>query len=71
MTQFTMLLLRWCWGVLLLLIGVTSGALVGVARLRVDPSNARLLPRQGLDAEVYQRFVRTFGSDEACCRQRG
>ena len=58
-------LLRWRWGVILLLVGVTSGALGGVARLRVDPSSDRLLPRQGQDAQVYQRFLTTFGSDEA------
>jgi len=60
-----MSLLRWRWGVILLLVGVTSGALCGVARLRVDPSSDRLLPRQGTDAQVYQRFLTTFGSDEA------
>jgi predicted RND superfamily exporter protein len=49
---------------MLLLAGVTSGALCGVARLRVDPSSDRLLPRQGPDAQVYQRFLTTFGSDE-------
>jgi predicted RND superfamily exporter protein len=57
-------LLRWRWGVLLLLVGLTSGALCGVARLRVDPSSDRLLPRQGPAAQVYQRFRATFGSDE-------
>src|SRR6516164_3565583 len=62
--QFATSLLRWRWGVLLLLVGVTSGALCGIARLRVDPSSDRLLPRQGLDAQVYQRFLTTFGSDE-------
>src|SRR5262249_12997709 len=40
-TRFTTYLLRWRWGVLLLLVGVTSGALCGVARLRIDPSNDR------------------------------
>jgi predicted RND superfamily exporter protein len=59
-----MYLLRWRWGVILLLVGVTSAALCGVARLRVDPSNDRLFPRQGKDSQVYQRFLTTFGSDE-------
>src|SRR5215831_2290215 len=63
-TRFTTSLLRWRWGIILLLVGVTSGALCGVARLRVDPSSDRLLPRQGPDAQVYQRFLATFGSDE-------
>src|SRR5262245_6840987 len=62
--RFATYLLRWRWGVLLLLVGVTSVALCGVARLRVDPSSDRLLPRQGPDAQVYQRFLTTFGSDE-------
>src|SRR5215475_6708402 len=44
--RFATSLLRWRWGVLLLLVGITSGALCGVARLRVDPSSDRLLPRQ-------------------------
>src|SRR5262245_13794651 len=61
---FATSLLRWRWGVILLLVGVTSGALCGVARLRVDPSSDRLLPRQGTDAQVYQHFLTTFGSDE-------
>ena len=65
MKRFAMSLLRWRWGVILLLVGVTSGALCGVARLRVDPSSDRLLPRQGTDAQVYQQFLTTFGSDEA------
>src|SRR5215475_10068650 len=64
MKRFATSLLRWRWGVILLLVGVTSGALCGVARLRVDPSSDRLLPRQGPDAQVYQRFLATFGSDE-------
>jgi predicted RND superfamily exporter protein len=64
-TRFTTYLLRWRWGVILLLVGVTSGALCGVARLRVDPANDRLLPRQGKDSQVYKRFLTTFGSDEA------
>src|SRR5262249_59000076 len=41
--RFAASLLRWRWGVVLLLVGVTSGALCGVARLRVDPSSDRLL----------------------------
>src|SRR5262247_53164 len=61
---FATSLLRWRWGVILLLVGITSGALCGVARLRVDPSSDRLLPRQGTDAQVYRRFLTTFGSDE-------
>ena len=64
MKLFATHLLRWRWGVVLLLVGVTSGALCGVARLRVDPSNDRLLPRHGQDYEVYKRFLTTFGSDE-------
>src|SRR5215813_14535754 len=63
--RFAASLLRWRWGVVLLLVGMTSGALCGVARLRVDPSSDRLLPRQGTDAQVYQSFLTTFGSDEA------
>src|SRR5262245_3568256 len=35
-----------------------------MTRLRVDPSNERLLPHQSDDARVYQRFLATFGSDE-------
>src|SRR5262249_4429615 len=62
--RFARALLRWRWGVILVLVGVTSGALCGVARLRVDPSSDRLLPRQGPEAQVYQRFLTTFGSDE-------
>jgi predicted RND superfamily exporter protein len=57
-------LIRWQWLVVVMLVGVTGVALVGLTRLRVDPSNERLLPRQGEDAQVYQRFLTTFGSDE-------
>lgn len=64
MRLFARHLIRWQWLVVVLLAGVTGAALVGMARLRVDPSNARLLPRQGHDARVYQRFLTTFGSDE-------
>ena len=46
------------------LLGVTGAALAGMTRLRVDPSNERLLPRHGDNARVYQRFLTTFGSDE-------
>src|SRR5262245_17860573 len=35
-----------------------------MTRLRVDPSNERLLPHQGDDSRVYQHFLTTFGSDE-------
>jgi predicted RND superfamily exporter protein len=58
-------LIRWQWLVVVLLVGVTGVALAGMTRLRVDPSNERLLPRQGDDARVYQRFLSTFGSDVA------
>jgi predicted RND superfamily exporter protein len=57
-------LIRWQWMVVVLLVGVTGVALSGMTRLRVDPSNERLLPHQGDDARVYQRFLTTFGSDE-------
>src|SRR5262249_42879234 len=59
-----MYLLRWRWGVILLLVGVTSEGLCGVGRLRVDASNDRLFPRQGKVSQVYQRFLTAFGSDE-------
>src|SRR5206468_11444855 len=48
------------WVMLRLLVGVTSGALCGVARLRVDPSSDRLLPRQGTGAQVYPRLLNAF-----------
>ena len=64
MKPFARHLIRWQWLVVVILVGVTGVALVGLTRLRVDPSNARLLPRQGEDAQVYQRFLTTFGSDE-------
>jgi len=57
-------LIRWQWMVVVLLAGVTGVALSGMTRLRVDPSNERLFPRQGDDARVYQRFLTTFGSAE-------
>ena len=65
MKRFATALLRWRWGVLLLLVGLTSAALCGVARLRVDPSSDRLLPRQGPAAQVYQRFLARHGVDPA------
>jgi predicted RND superfamily exporter protein len=61
---FARYLIRWQWIVVVFLVGATGIALSGMTRLRVDPSNARLLPRQGDDARVYQRFLTTFGSDE-------
>ena len=64
MKLFARHLIRWQWMVVVLLVGVTGVALSGMTRLRVDPSNERLLPRQGDDARVYQRFLTTFGSDE-------
>ena len=64
MKLFARHLIRWQWMVVVLLVGVTGVALAGMTRLRVDPSNERLLPRQGDDARVYQRFLTTFGSDE-------
>ena len=64
MKLFARHLIRWQWLVIVFLVGVTGVALSGMTRLRVDPSNERLLPRQGDDARVYQRFLATFGSDE-------
>ena len=64
MRLFARYLIRWQWVVVVVLVGVTGSALYGLTRLRVDPSNARLLPRQGEDAQVYQHFLTTFGSDE-------
>jgi hypothetical protein len=64
MKRFASCLIRWQWVVVLALVGVTIVALCGIARLKIDPSNARLLPRQGEDYQVYQRFLATFGSDE-------
>ena len=64
MRLFAQYLIRWQWVVVVVLVGVTGAALYGMTRLRVDPSNARLLPRQGEDFQVYQRFLATFGSDE-------
>ena len=46
MKLFARHLIRWQWIVVALLVGVTGVALVGMTRLRVDPSNARLLPCQ-------------------------
>ena len=64
MKLFARHLIRWQWMVVVILVGVTGVALAGMTRLRVDPSNERLLPHQGDDARVYQRFLATFGSDE-------
>ena len=64
MKLFARHLIRWQWLVVVILVGVTGMALTGLTRLRVDPSNERLLPRQGEDARVYQHFLTTFGSDE-------
>ena len=64
MKLFARYLIRWQWAVVVVLVGVTGAALYGMTRLRVDPSNERLLPRQGEDAQVYQHFLTTFGSDE-------
>ncbi|MGE3536869.1 MAG: RND family transporter [Candidatus Tectimicrobiota bacterium] len=64
MKTFARGLIRWQWAVLLLLIGSTSVALYGITLLRIDPSNTRLLPRQGEDADRYRDFLATFGSDE-------
>ena len=64
MKLFARHLIRWQWMVVVLLVGMTGVALAGMTRLRVDPSNERLFPRQGDDARVYQRFLTTFGSDE-------
>ena len=64
MKLFARYLIRWQWVVMVILMSITGVALYGMTRLSVDPSNARLLPRQGEDAQVYQRFLTTFGSDE-------
>ena len=64
MKLFARHLIRWQWIVVVMLVCVTGVALSGMTRLRVDPSNAGLLPRQGDDAQGYQRFLTTFGSDE-------
>jgi predicted RND superfamily exporter protein len=61
---FARYLIHWQWLVIVLLVGITGAALFGMTRLRVDPSNERLLPHQGDDARVYQHFLTTFGSDE-------
>ncbi len=65
MKTFARVLLRWQWVVLALLVVGTGVALYGVTLLRIDPSNARLFPRQGKEAQRYQQFLATFGSDEA------
>ena len=57
--------MRWQWAILLCLVSVTGLAVYGVTQLRLDPSNTRLFPQQGVDATVYQHFLATFGSDEA------
>ncbi len=64
MKLFARYLIRWQWIVVVILVGVTGAALYGMTRLRVDPSNERLFPRQSEDARVYQHFLATFGSDE-------
>lgn len=64
MKTFARALIRWQWVVLTLLLGLTGTAFYGVTLLRIDPSNARLLPQQGEEAQRYQRFLATFGSDE-------
>jgi predicted RND superfamily exporter protein len=64
-SRFARALIRWQLAVLILLVCLTGVALYGVTQLRVDPSNARLFPQHGVDAAVYQRFLATFGSDEA------
>ena len=55
MKLFAQHLIRWQWMVVVLLVGVTGVALAGMTRLRVDPSNQRLLPRQG-DASGADRL---------------
>jgi predicted RND superfamily exporter protein len=62
--HFAHALLRWQWYVIIVLVAATVGALYGLTRLTVDPSNERLFPHQGEDYQVYQRFLATFGSDE-------
>jgi predicted RND superfamily exporter protein len=64
MKRFASCLIRRQWLVVLGLVGMTVGALCGIARLEIDASNARLFPHQGEDYQVYQRFLATFGSDE-------
>ena len=64
MKLFARYLIRWQWFVMVMLVSMTGVALYGMTRLSVDPSNARLLPRQGEDAQIYQHFLTTFGSDE-------
>ncbi|MBM3224811.1 MAG: hypothetical protein FJZ47_13535 [Candidatus Tectomicrobia bacterium] len=64
MKWYAQALIRWRWWVLGGLLVITGLALYGMTFLRVDPSTARLLPRQGSAAETYQHFLRTFGSDE-------
>ena len=64
MKLFARYLIRWQWFVMVMLVSMTGVALYGMTRLSVDPSNARLLPRQGADAQIYQHFLARFGSDE-------
>ena len=64
MRPFARGLIRWQWAVLSILIVCTGAALYGITRLRIDPSNARLLPQQGEEAQRYRHFLATFGSDE-------
>lgn len=52
------------WGSLGLLLGITLVALVGMARLRLDPANTSLFLRADHDALIYQQFLQMFGSDE-------
>lgn len=55
----------WRWGVVLLFAALTAGALAGVTRLELDPSNERLFLRTDSASRVYEHFLATFGSDEA------
>ena len=64
MQRFASYLLRWQWYIIIVLVAVTVGALYGLTRLTVDPSNERLFPHQGEEYQVYQRFLAAFGSDE-------
>jgi len=52
---FARYLIRWQWFVMVMLVSMTGVALYGMTRLSVDPSNARLLPRQGADAQEVDR----------------
>jgi hypothetical protein len=48
----------------LTLVGLTLIALVGIARLTIDPANEQLYLRHSESYRLYQRFLATFGSDE-------